>query len=158
MDLMTMDEKLAALAESTDAELLTRLSAANAFVKVGKEGAELITAELAKRHGAAVAAKLSDAGKVHGSTTYAIPGVDGAVLKGEVKRTVTWDQTALLGLCFSMPEAEARKVFKLEISVPEKAFADSTGNFRAALEAARTTKDAPMAFKVEHVAAKGAAA
>jgi hypothetical protein len=140
-----------------DRQVAAAIAHASGAVAWYQERRTLLLAELVRRHGATVAKAIADRGKEHGSASVVLPDLPGVKLVGEVKRTVAWDQGKLLGLAFSMPQDEARKVFKLEISVPEAAFNEASGNFRAALEDARTTKLGALTLKVEP-ATKGAAA
>ena len=54
-------------------------------------------------------------------------------------------------------EAEARRTFKFDVSVPERAFSAATGNFRAALEDARTTTLGDFKLTLELPSAEAAA-
>lgn len=95
--------------------------------------------ELSRRFGAGLLASLDEQGKTHGTVRNSVPGSP-LVAVGVRSSKVTWDSAKLLDLAFSMPRGEANKVFKIEVSTTEAAYNAATGNFRAALEGARTTK------------------
>ena len=72
-------------------------------------------------------------------------------LKADIKKDVKWDSAALAPIVASMPYEEAEKIFKIEFSVPERAFnALPDGNMKASILAARTVKySEPKIVKAE---------
>jgi hypothetical protein len=104
---------------------------------------DAITAELARRLGAGIAAQLAAAGKSVGSITVDTP--EGIKLKGEIKQTVKWDSSALQDIAAGMSFNEWTHYFKIAFAVPEGIYkAVPPGALKDAFTAARTTKTSGM--------------
>ncbi len=103
---------------------------------------EKIAAEIERRFGAAMAAKMDAADKSSGTLADEIaPGVEAV---SEITKKVSWDSDALLNLAMGMPQALAKATFKFDPSISEAKFNAATGVFRTALEKARTVKYGTM--------------
>ena len=124
--------------DEPDESLLAIVAREDKAIAAAQEIRGQAVAEITRRHREHAEAQLTRDGKSFGTTRYAIPGNEAYFLKGEITRKVSWDSGKLLGIALSMPEADAKATFKFDMSVPEAKYAQATGNFRAALEAART--------------------
>lgn len=79
----------------------------------------VITESLLKAYGDARTAELKLAGKESGSKSFEEEGVK---LKFEISKKVKWHSGLLESIGRSLPAEIAQKLFKVEISVPEKTF------------------------------------
>lgn len=79
-----------------------------------------LSAELRRRFEPTLRAAFDQQDKQHGQHTFE---EEGFKLIGEVRATVKWDSQKLEAVAAKMPWHEARSIFKIEFSVPEKTFA-----------------------------------
>ena len=100
---------------------------------------DLLQTELRRRFGESIARSLAEAGKEHG--TVRLPMQDGLTVKADVAKTVKWDSAKLLTLAQTMPWAAVTRVFKVEFSMSETAYAGVAAvapDLQAKVDAART--------------------
>jgi hypothetical protein len=76
-------------------------------------------------------------GKQHGSVSL---DAGTFTAKADISKKVEWDSGVLMSVASNISFDEARKVFKMEFSVPEKIYKELTPELKAAVDAGRTTK------------------
>lgn len=78
-----------------------------------------IQAELLRRHGAALKARLEASGKTDGSASLEL---DGVKLTYKVGKEIDWDNDKLKTIAASMDWATASRVFDIKFKVPERVY------------------------------------
>lgn len=101
--------------------------------ELAKNMQETINAEILRRYTDKVRAELSARGREHGEVTI---NEDDASVKVEVRATIKWDSESLRRIYNDHPEA--RGLFKVEMSIPEKAYATVPATLKDSVDAART--------------------
>lgn len=101
------------------AELRSLANDIHQAASVHKAALADIETELVRRHGDALSRALADDGKTVGECSREI---DGIKLTFARKAKVKWDNGTLETIAASMPWATAKKVFKIEFSVPERIY------------------------------------
>lgn len=101
--------------------------------ELAKNMQSLVDDELRKRFASRVREELNARGREHGEVTIK---EDDASLKIEVRATVKWDSEKLRLIYTKHPEY--RGSFKVEISVPEKAYVALPSDIKEQVDAART--------------------
>jgi hypothetical protein len=97
-----------------------------------------IDMELVRRHGDSMKAMMTADGKTHGEISREI---DGVKLTYSAKAKIKWDSEILSEIASTLPWATAKKVFKIEFSIPEKTFNALTDDrLIAQANAARTVE------------------
>lgn len=101
------------------AELRSLATDIHQAAAVHKAALSEIETEVLRRHGDAMSAALSADGKSVGECSREIDGIKITFAR---KAKVKWDNDTLETIAASMPWATAKKVFKIEFSVPERIY------------------------------------
>lgn len=101
------------------AELREAAARHTTIIDSAKEQLDLIQAELRSRFESRLTEYLAQTEKQHGQHTFE---VDGVKLTAEVRATVKWDSVALEQLARTLPYDVVQRTFKIDFSVPEKAY------------------------------------
>ncbi len=118
-------------------QLRDRWDAAVKTLSDARDALAAVNDELRHRFQEEFELAFTEAGKQDGSVSRLIGG---AKVTCTVKKTVTWDAQRLTDIGNAMSPDDASKIFKVEVSVPEKIFSSLPPSLSNLLAAARTVK------------------
>jgi hypothetical protein len=103
--------------------------------ELAKTMQEMVADEMRKRHASAVQEQLTLRGKQHGEVTMEL---DDTTVRFDIRSTVKWDSDVLRTIAATVPAELRESIFKVELSIPEKAYSGLSGELRSKVDEART--------------------
>lgn len=103
--------------------------------ELAKTMQDMVADEMRKRHAGDAQLELTKRNRQHGEVTM---DIDNTHVRFDVRATVKWDSDMLRAIAASVPPTVRDSIFKVDISIPEKAYAGLSGELRSKVDEART--------------------